>query len=124
MVELSKDEFLSSIVSKYTHKLGTLKTISGASVHQNNEFTLFTHHQLQAQGVKVNKDYEGLRLAVLELFLSVKIRNDEEIDQYNEELFKLEKIELESFDGFQLVDMVKDSIEKLMSMQEQGNNTQ
>jgi len=35
---------------------------------------------LQAQGVKVNKDYEGLRLAVLELFLSVKIRNDDEID--------------------------------------------
>jgi hypothetical protein len=35
---------------------------------------------LQAQGLKVKKDYEGLRLAVLELFLSVKIRNDEEID--------------------------------------------
>ena len=32
--------------------------------------------------------YKALREGILELFLSVKIRSDEEIDGYNEELFK------------------------------------
>jgi hypothetical protein len=39
----------------------------------------------------LQKNYKDLREAVLELYLSVKIRNDDEIDAYNEELFKLEK---------------------------------
>jgi len=41
---------------------------------------------------------------VLELFLSVKIRSDDEIDNYNEALFKQEKMELSNLDGFTLID--------------------
>lgn len=48
----------------------------------------------------MKKEYHDLRIAIMELFLSVKIRNDDEIDGYNEELFRLEKIELENCDGF------------------------
>lgn len=41
---------------------------------------------------------------MLELFLSVKIRSDDEIDNYNEALFKQEKRELSNLDGFTLID--------------------
>ena len=64
----------------------------------------------------MQKNYRDLREAVLELYLSVKIRNDDEIDAYNEELFKLEKQELSKVDGYQLVDLIKQCIEVLMNM--------
>lgn len=57
-----------------------------------------------------------MREAVLELFLSCKIRSDEEIDNYNKELMQLEKLELVEKTGYQLVDMIKDCIESLMTM--------
>jgi hypothetical protein len=41
-----------------------------------------------------------LREAVLELFLSCKIRSDEEIDNYNKELMQLEKLELVDKTGY------------------------
>jgi hypothetical protein len=47
---------------------------------------------VQDEGGEFKLEYSVLREAILELFLSVKIRNDDEIDGYNEELFKLEKI--------------------------------
>ena len=40
------------------------------------------------------KQYKDLREAVLELFLSVKIRSDDEIDEYNQKIFLKEKREL------------------------------
>ena len=48
--------------------------------------------------------------------MSVKIRSDEEIDGYNEALFKHEKRELMDLDGFSLIDQIKQSIEILMNM--------
>lgn len=60
--------------------------------------------------------YRALREGILELFLSVKIRSDEEIDFYNEELFKEEKMELKDLDGFAIIDQIKTSIEMLMNM--------
>ena len=45
-------------------------------------------------------DYKNLREAVLELFLSVKIRSDEEIDDYNKDRFEKEKKELKDCDGY------------------------
>ena len=50
-------------------------------------------------------------MAVLELFLSVKIRSDEEIDNYSKEKFLQEKRELENVDGYELVDNIKGAIE-------------
>jgi len=45
-----------------------------------------------------------LREGVLELFLSVKIRSDEEIDNYNEQVFLQEKKQNKGVDGFNLID--------------------
>ena len=53
---------------------------------------------------------------MLELYLSVKIRSDDEIDNYNEEFFKDEKRQLKDLDGFTLIDYIKTSIEILMNM--------
>ena len=39
----------------------------------------------------LSKEYEPLRLAVMELYLSVKIRSDEEIDAYGKDQFNEEK---------------------------------
>jgi hypothetical protein len=61
-------------------------------------------------------DYMNLREAVLELYLSVKIRSDEEIDEYNKDVFDKEKRELKDVDGYQLIDYIKSSIEVLMNM--------
>jgi hypothetical protein len=52
----------------------------------------------------------------LELYLSVKIRSDEEIDDYNKDLFEKEKEELVGVDGYDLIDYIKSSIEVLMNM--------
>lgn len=50
---------------------------------ENNDFNLFTH--LRQDGVEVQENYITLKEAILELYLSVKIRSDEEIDNYTEE---------------------------------------
>jgi hypothetical protein len=41
--------------------------------------------------VPLELTYEQLREAALELFLSVKIRDDCEIDEYNLDMYKIEK---------------------------------
>ena len=61
-------------------------------------------------------DYKNLRQAVLELYLSVKIRSDDEIDAYNKDTFEIEKKELANVDGYHLIDYIKSSIEVLMNM--------
>lgn len=62
------------------------------------------------------ENYVTLKEAILELYLSVKIRSDEEIDEYTEEQFKLEKKQMREVDGFTLIDHIKSSIEILMNM--------
>lgn len=50
-----------------------------------NEFNLFSHQRLtQSQRLKM-ENYGTLKEALLELYLSVKIRSDDEIDNYTEE---------------------------------------
>jgi hypothetical protein len=58
------------------------------------------------------------------LYLSVKIRSDDEIDAYNEDLFRLEKQEMSKIDGYQLVDMIKQCIEVLMNMKQEGSEVE
>ncbi len=77
---------------------------------------MFTHYKLKKEGKAPPLTYNGLREAVLELFLSVKIRNDDEINDYNEDLFKLEKLDLVDKNGFDLVDLIKECVEKLMQI--------
>jgi hypothetical protein len=62
-----------------------------------------------------------LKEALLELYLSVKIRSDEEIDNYTEEQFKQEKEMMKDVDGFTLIDYIKSSIEILMNMKIEEN---
>ena len=82
----------------------------------NRNFNLFTHHALLKEGKPLVMTYDALREGILELYLSVKIRSDDEIDNYNEEFFKSEKRELLGIDGFALIDYIKQSIEMLMNM--------
>jgi len=81
-------------------------------------FNLFSHQakrKLEGSGALV-KDYANLRQAVLELYLSVKIRSDDEIDLYNKDMFMQEQQELAHVDGYTLIDNIKSSIETLMNM--------
>jgi len=57
-----------------------------------------------------------MRQAVLELYLSVKIRSNDEIDAYSKHIFQREKKEMDMVDGFTLIDYIKSSIEVLMNM--------
>ena len=61
---------------------------------------------------------------MLELYLSVKIRSDEEIDDYNKDLFEKEKGELKDIDGYELIDFIKSSIEVLMNMKMDESETE
>jgi len=115
----NNDNAGNSIVSRITRSLGSLKTLSGAGDllnEGNRNFNLFTHHALLKEGKPLVMTYDALREGILELYLSVKIRSDDEIDNYNEEFFKSEKRELLGIDGFALIDYIKQSIEMLMNM--------
>eukprot|EP00347_Sterkiella_histriomuscorum_P022329 403330866 len=84
-----------------------------------NQFNLFTHQKIPKH-LRVENVY-NLKQALLELYLSVKIRSDDEIDNYNEEMYAVEKQEMMAVDGFTLVDYVKSSIEILMNMKMDDN---
>lgn len=89
-----------------------------ADTEEEGAFNLFTHvKKRQLEGTKaLQLDYKNLRMAILELYLSVKIRSDEEIDGYGKDLFEKEKKEMDDVDGYTLVDLIKGSIEMLMNM--------
>ena len=92
--------------------------MSKMPTEEDGAFNLFTHvkkRQLQGEGA-LPMDYKNLRMAILELYLSVKIRSDEEIDGYGKNLFEEEKLQMKDVDGYTLVDLVKGSIEMLMNM--------
>ena len=115
----NNDKAGNSIISRITRSLGSLKTLSGAEQMNddgNRNFNLFSHHQLVKENKPLQFTYNALKEGVLELYLSVKIRSDEEIDNYNEEFFKEEKKAMADVDGFSLIDLIKSSIEVLMNM--------
>ena len=65
-----------------------LRNITSAALsNSQGAFNLFTHQQIrEVEGPKaLVHDYASLKLAILELYLSVKVRSDEEIDNYNQE---------------------------------------
>lgn len=90
----------------------------------NGGFNLFTHHKKrQLEGTDaLPRDYDNLRLAVMELYLSVKIRSDEEIDAYGKDQFNAEKKELGDICAYELIDNIKTSIEVLMNMKMEGTD--
>ena len=90
---------------------------------------MFTHKKKKTKGgegndfITISENYFSLKEALLELYLSVKIMSDEEIDNYNEEQFKKEKEALKEADGFTLIDYIKSSVEILMNMKIEENET-
>ena len=58
----------------------------------DDDFNLFSHELLLKQGKPLIYSYEALREGILELYLSVKIRSDAEIDCYDKAAFELEKL--------------------------------
>ena len=91
---------------------------AGIVTEGDEAFNLFTHQKkkkLEGSQALV-QDYHSLREAVLELYLSVKIRSDDEIDDYNKDIFDDEKKEMATVNGYTLIDLIKTSIEELMNM--------
>ena len=54
--------------------------------------------------------------AIIELYLAIKIRSTEELDNITEEILEEEKIRLESTSGFAVLDYIKTSIEMIMNL--------
>jgi len=76
-----------------------IKTLDQADKQQHGELNTFESGMAET--------YEDLKNAILELYLSVKIRSDEEIDNYTEEQFQEEKKEMKHVDGYSLIDYIK-----------------
>ena len=56
--------------------------------------------------------------AIIDLYLAIKIRSTEELDQINESNLKLEKSKLsKSCDSFQILEYIRSSIEIIMNLQ-------
>ena len=54
--------------------------------------------------------------AIIELYLAIKIRSTDELDNITEEILEEEKIRLESTSGFAVLDYIKTSIEIIMNL--------
>lgn len=57
-----------------------------------------------------------VRKAIIDLYLNVKIRSQEEISAMNDEAMDREKQKLESTDTLDIIDYIKHSVEILMHM--------
>ena len=119
-----KNSSCSNVLLAYSGRIGSgqfnFKNQVGGKTKQTESsgFNLFTHQaKRDLEGTSgLVFDYASLREAVLELYLSVKIRSDDEIDDYGKDLFQKEKGEMKNVDGFKLIDHIKSSVEMLMNM--------
>jgi hypothetical protein len=57
-----------------------------------------------------------VRKAIIDLYLNVKIRSQEEIHKMNEDAMDLEKSKLGTIDTLDIIDYIKQSVEILMHM--------
>ena len=83
-------------------------------------FNLFSHlrkKKLEGASSLVH-DYQNLRMAVIELYLSVKIRSDDEIEDYCKETFEQEKIQMKDVDAYNIIDLIKSCVEQLMNLRD------
>ena len=83
--------------------------------------------QFESQNMS-NKEQESIEDALIDLYLSVKIRSNEEvsqfkllivflqIDAYNEEVLQEERERLKDTNSFTILEYIKTSIEILMNM--------
>lgn len=54
--------------------------------------------------------------AIIELYLAIKIRSTEELDNITEEILEEEKTRLESATGFSVLEYIRTSIEIIMNL--------
>ena len=57
-----------------------------------------------------------LRDAIIELYLAIKIRSTDELDQITDKVLEDEKRKLEKVSGFQVLEYVRTSIEIIMNL--------
>lgn len=62
------------------------------------------------------QDQPSLEEAIIELYLNVKVRSNEEISNYDETTFEKEKQKLRLVSPYTILDYIKSSIEILMNL--------
>lgn len=62
-----------------------------------------------------------MKEAVAELYLQVKVRSDEEINCYNKEIYAKEKQQCINKTGFEIIKLIKASIEELMNLEDRAD---
>ena len=62
-----------------------------------------------------------LHEAIIDLYLQVKVRSNDEIDRFGQDQFKKERERLLKFDSLTVLDYIKTSIEILMQIKDDGN---
>ena len=67
---------------------------------------------------------ETIEEALIDLYLSVKIRSNEEIDAYNEDILQEERERLAETSPFTILEYIKTSIEILMNMKMEEHQDQ
>lgn len=65
---------------------------------------------------EVKETVEILREALVDLYLKVKVRSSEDIEQYNSDQMKKEKQELTDTTGLTLIDYIKSNVEILLNI--------
>ena len=95
-IKVHNKHHATSASRKFMSPLDLMMTNHYSNQHETRgviqeEFNLFTHEKLLKSGKPLDFSYEALRIAILELYLSVKIRSDQEIDAYEEADFHREK---------------------------------
>ena len=63
-----------------------------------------------------------LHEAIIDLYLQVKVRSNDEIDRFGQDQFKKERERLLKFDSLTVLDYIKTSIEILMQIKDQGGD--
>jgi len=63
-----------------------------------------------------------LHEAIIDLYLQVKVRSNDEIDRFGQDQFKKERERLLKFDSLTVLDYIRTSIEILMQLKEEGND--
>ena len=84
------------------------------NLHEDHEGSGITSQILNA-AAGLPED-ETLEDALIDLYLSVKIRSNEEIDTYNEDKLIKERTKLQQVSPFMILEYIKTSIEILMNM--------
>ena len=63
-----------------------------------------------------DENLEELKEALVDLYLKVKVRSSEEIEQYNSEQMRDEKNELKDTSGITLVEYIRSNVEILLNI--------